>query len=516
MERDRASQGSQVPWSRVARWCLLSTTLIVAFLTVRRPVRSQQEGTTRVVEQIISSSRENAIETRTADLALGRSGETETQVMTSTAPRANASANIPSRIPAGIRPSHSHRLPWLVDDANHVDETAVDDPFRIRDVLSVLRGQLYAKLSDPAACREPAIMRVGPMRPHAATKIEAFPKFRRSGDNSSIPLPETFLRSFGNDIGKGSPSSSSRLHPRLRPGAPATSLSRAGAMLSFTPAVDFVVLDIGTHVTADSFNQWWTSHPRCGFIWFEPQPAWSAVSMDKADDPSGPDFRRHMGVTMARAFGFPAAVSPNNTHVPFHVAADSACSSLLPMNGEAHGGDGNFRRCVSENNRSRIVVPTIRGEDVLSLVPPYLPIPFLAIDAQGFDLQVLASFSVERLSRIDVIVLECQDIDHRRLNQAALTVGVFTCSELQHCIEAALPHRMVSGATGQLGRRVCPANNPTDEHNCVFRRMDRPFFDSSHALLSKPHVVSTGERLIQHAPRSGLQCPAFASFTEAQ
>ena len=101
-----------------------------------------------------------------------------------------------------------------------------------------------------------------------------------------------------------------------------------------------------------------------------------------------------------------------------------------------------------------------------------------------------------------MIMLECQDLPHG--HGMFLTKGSYSCAEVRHCIESQLPHRMVAGATGQI-EDTCTINNPSEERNCMFRRMDRPYF----RLDKLPYLVKRDKYKLRYGVRDNLVCPSF-------
>lgn len=311
------------------------------------------------------------------------------------------------------------------------------------------------------------------------------------------------------------------LFVRLRPGATSEpELWRASAMhrdgengpyYSFPPTVKHVVVDIGTNMDPDSITDFWRNDS-IGLMWFEPQKTLLTHCTHLAAT------RQTMGLDSNRVVTFPAAVAPENGMTKLYLSATHGCTSLLPMNKKAlddpsvmkdsfKGGDKTFRdfstskigfvNCIKEHDRKFEWVPTLRGSDLLRFVHPSIDVLYVAVDAQGFDMQVAASFGKE-LRRAHMIQLECQDLPHG--HGMFLTVGSYSCAEIRFCIESQLPHVMVNGHTG-LPDDTCCINNPSEERNCMFRRMESPYF------RNMPYLALRAFYKLRYGVRKDLVCP---------
>jgi hypothetical protein len=199
----------------------------------------------------------------------------------------------------------------------------------------------------------------------------------------------------------------------------------------------------------------------------------------------------------------------------------SGCTSLLEMNDESarnpsvmnsffRGGDKTFRNfadsrgghlaCVEKvkGRRNREIIPVVRGDFFVSMIPSNVKLVFLSTDAQGFDLQVVSSFGTT-LPDIDVIQVECQDLPEG--HAMFLTRGAFSCADVQACMQVySTDHVMVAAATGQP-HNSCTINSPNNERNCLFRRMDRPYFTKTPNLLRRDAYD------VAYPQRDNLQCP---------
>mgnify|MGYP001580816815 CR=1 FL=1 len=341
--------------------------------------------------------------------------------------------------------------------------------------LSAKHGHLYV-VREPNSTREPLIVKVG-----------------------SFSLASTVAPPTGADPTQG----------------PAGGLQ--GLYLNFPPHIRHVVFDVGTNAEPDSKTDFWNNQS-IGFLWFEPQMTIATHT------PHLDDVVRVTGLTQQRAFMFAMAVAPQNMWMKMHSSQVSGCNSLLPMNSKARadpkvmegsfvGSDAafpdwrtakdGFLPCI-ETARPAETIPVVRGEDVLKLIPPWIRVIYMSVDAQGFDLQVLTSVSIERLKTVDILLLECQDLPEG--HGMFLTHGSFSCSEIRQCVEEALPHRMADPRTGEPTDK-CPINNPSHERNCVFRLPDRPYFHGGVDAL--PYLLKRPAYQIKHPPRKVLKCPAF-------
>jgi hypothetical protein len=227
------------------------------------------------------------------------------------------------------------------------------------------------------------------------------------------------------------------------------------------------------------------------------------------------------GIDQNRVLGIAAAVAPKPGHMAIYLSQVSGCTSLLEMNDESarnpsvmnsffRGGDKTFRNfadsrgghlaCVEKvkGRRNREIIPVVRGDFFVSMIPSNVKLVFLSTDAQGFDLQVVSSFGTT-LPDIDVIQVECQDLPEG--HAMFLTRGAFSCADVQACMQVySTDHVMVAAATGQP-HNSCTINSPNNERNCLFRRMDRPYFTKTPNLLRRDAYD------VAYPQRDNLQCP---------
>jgi hypothetical protein len=287
-------------------------------------------------------------------------------------------------------------------------------------------------------------------------------------------------------------------------------------VFSFGPGITRVALDIGTHADPDTQSDWW-SESDLGMIWFEPIVTLHTHPMHLAET------RAVQGIDRNRVVGIPAAVAPKPGHMAIFLSAVSGCTSLLEMNDQALrdpsvmkgsfvGSDSSFpdwstaksgfTGCIEKvkGRANREVVPVIRGDDVVNMIPKELEVTFLATDAQGFDLHVVSSFG-NTLDRIDLIVVECQDLPEG--HGMFLTRGAFSCADIRACMKQYSPnHEMVAAANGEPANS-CTINNPSHERNCLFRKKGRPFFRKTPKLLTRKGYD------IAHPTRAELKCPSL-------
>lgn len=285
---------------------------------------------------------------------------------------------------------------------------------------------------------------------------------------------------------------------------------------SYNSNIKRIVIDVGTNADPDSQTDYWGVED-VGFVWFEPQVTlWTHPMHLK-------EIRAVQGINSGRVVGFPGAVSPSNGHFDMYLSAISGCTSLLEMNDEALknpgvmkgsfvGSDkafsnwatakGGFTGCIEKvkGRPHRETIPTLRGEAIMAMIPPELPVFLLSIDAQGFDLTVASSFG-KGLGRAEIVLIECQDLPFG--HGMFLTKGAFSCADIRACMEEYLPsHKMVDAATGEPAD-TCTINNPSHERNCMFRNMDKPH------LFKLPFVVQRPAYKIKYDKRENLQCPSL-------
>lgn len=147
-----------------------------------------------------------------------------------------------------------------------------------------------------------------------------------------------------------------------------------------------------------------------------------------------------------------AVIGPSRGAVNFNVG--DTVSSVLQQ--QSASVDSNGR--VVNVSRKQLAVASIRLEDLLKWsVPAPMRVQVLAVDAQGFDLDVVQSGGTQ-LSRVDNIIVECQHlppIDVRWLYR-----GAPNCSAMAAAIET-------------LGFALdrCYINLGPSEFNCLFHRV---------------------------------------------
>ena len=167
----------------------------------------------------------------------------------------------------------------------------------------------------------------------------------------------------------------------------------------------------------------------------------------------------------------PAAISMRRGHVPFYLSALTGCSSLLPLNtksGELQsvGYDNITSRKKKNQSRTAIYcargissfyVPTFPLHDVFRRIPMTIPIQVVQIDAQGFDLAVANTMTVEDRERIGYIVMECQDL---AMNSSMfLTQGAVSCGYQLNCMKE-----------WKFAYQYCWWNSKvSSEKNCIYR-----------------------------------------------
>jgi len=106
----------------------------------------------------------------------------------------------------------------------------------------------------------------------------------------------------------------------------------------------------------------------------------------------------------ARLFTVPAAISPNEGFAKFRRAGTDMCSSLKDVNGDAIRKD--WPGGCTETAFTYLV-PTLRLDTLIRMVPNNIKIEFLKVDAQGSDLDVIQSAG-EELVRVGCAVVELQ------------------------------------------------------------------------------------------------------------
>jgi hypothetical protein len=172
-----------------------------------------------------------------------------------------------------------------------------------------------------------------------------------------------------------------------------------------------------------------------------------------------------LGQHHARGIVLPIAVGP--TRDPkgepqtFHVGRVAGCSSLANVSkGPAHGKFGAWCQNTVENRH----VWTLPLKALLGRMPARARVALLKIDAQGYDLNVVASAG-DQVDRIDYVAMEVVSDDC-----AALYDGQPKCTEV---VETMIGHGFVP-----LGRVECTPHFPRARFNhfceleLVFRRHD--------------------------------------------
>ena len=164
------------------------------------------------------------------------------------------------------------------------------------------------------------------------------------------------------------------------------------------------------------------------------------------------DGHEPLGQHHARGLVLPIAIGPTwnpegELH-PFHVGRVAGCSSLANVSREpAHGRFGAWCRDTLEERQ----VWTLPLKALLNQLPAYARVALLKIDAQGYDLNVVASAGAE-VDRIDYVAMEVVSNDC-----APLYDGQPQCAEV---VETMFKHGFVP-----LGQVPCTPNFPRARFN---------------------------------------------------
>jgi FkbM family methyltransferase len=261
-----------------------------------------------------------------------------------------------------------------------------------------------------------------------------------------------------------------------------------------------ILVEVGSN-NQPELTQLLKDDPHAFLIAFEPQPLVFA------------ELSANVGqLKTNRVMIIPAAIAPEHTFLTMYVSKIPGCSSLRAMNEAASRfANKNIKVAPKKSLKtklrtvafcasadSQIKVPTFPLSSILSLIPPNLPIGFMMVDAQGFDLSVVSTIGVRRASSIHQLVVECQDLRGDKGDSVLFLVqGAPTCAEVRDCIERHFPHRLSH----------CYINaEKVRELNCVFMHPDVP------ARERKPipqMMVAGGSMNVTYTARLSARCPNF-------
>eukprot|EP00759_Apiculatamorpha_spiralis_P005831 PhF_6_TR13437/c0_g1_i1/m.21457 len=164
-----------------------------------------------------------------------------------------------------------------------------------------------------------------------------------------------------------------------------------------------------------------------------------------------------------------AVVAPGNGYTTLNISTSPRCSSLLESPGEG------ISKCAQM--KTQIRVHKVSLDSLVRMVPPALSISIISIDAQGYDLVVASTLTLETLkvNPPRVLVLECQDL-RENSDVRWLYKGARNCDSIRRCIES-------SQRWGKYYLlEACKNNHPDwdpkgrlmSEYNCFYRRVDVP------------------------------------------
>ena len=366
--------------------------------------------------------------------------------------------------------------------------------------LVLQHGSAFVQLSR-GATTEPNLYRLGPLMHAARPYPSATRTFNKGVDAAAVAQSRADMFATA-DGAKPSDPKAAAAAPFAHP------------YFAFHEDVRHVIIDIGTNIDPDSVTDFW-QNKSVGMLWIE------AIKTIHTHAAHLPKTRETQMLTRQRVMGLPLAVGPTFNYTEIHLSATPGCTSMLPMNDHAlkdptvmkdsfQGGDATFpnwktakigfERCIKKKDGvPPEIVPVVPGEPLSRLIPPWISVPLLAVDAQGFDLQVMSSFGKTELTRADHLQLECQDLPEG--HPMFLTHGAFSCADVRHCVESQLPHRMVDPSTMELSD-ACAINNPSHERNCLFRRMERP-----RLADPLPYLLRRTRYKLKYAKRKTLECP---------
>jgi len=110
---------------------------------------------------------------------------------------------------------------------------------------------------------------------------------------------------------------------------------------------------------------------------------------------------------LERVLPVPTALGMKNSVVVFNHYTGPGCSSVNKPNLKAFDSLGSAAKPCTQIAKTEIV-PMIRLDLIVNLIPPHLEIEFLKIDVQGKDLETAQSLG-EKLTRVKKIYIEVQD-----------------------------------------------------------------------------------------------------------
>eukprot|EP00759_Apiculatamorpha_spiralis_P025980 PhF_6_TR29191/c0_g1_i2/m.42710 len=196
-----------------------------------------------------------------------------------------------------------------------------------------------------------------------------------------------------------------------------------------------------------------------------------------------------------RFVAVPAVVSPGDGFATFHIAKKSVCSSLMASSNKKYG------KCAAL--RTKLEVPKVSLDSLVSLVPNHISISVISIDAQGYDLVVASTLTLAAQRRIRVIVMECQDLPYQDAKQRWLYHGSYNCDTIRGCMESPRWGGFVLDACVNNHRERDPRGVLVGEFNCFYRRQFVPSseVDQYHNCSATPEFCRTKLR------HMGESCP---------
>eukprot|EP00759_Apiculatamorpha_spiralis_P057816 PhF_6_TR8783/c1_g2_i2/m.13918 len=160
-----------------------------------------------------------------------------------------------------------------------------------------------------------------------------------------------------------------------------------------TQHIKEVIIEVGSNVNPE-YGTYAKNNKNVFFIAVEPIPKFYDRMVSVMTS---------AGITN-RFLAIPAAVAPGDGFTLLNEARASMCSSLLQMtnNSKTYGNCALLQR--------RFEVPRVSLDALVSIIPYYLDVSLISVDAQGYDLFVASTLTSAWASRVRIIALECQDL----------------------------------------------------------------------------------------------------------